>query len=136
MTDIRPHLKVQFYAILVLLIVVFAFNNFAAKLSLYWIYRWLDIPMHFIGGALVTWFCFVCVAFWRKDFYIPWIYALVFSFGLGFIWEIIEFYEKVSQMVPEYALDTVKDVLMDMIGGLVVYVMWDRVGGKVSVKQD
>ncbi len=127
MINIRKSLHEQFYAILVLLIVLFVFNNVAVKLSLYWTYRWLDIPMHFIGGALVTWFSFVCFAFWRKDLYIPWIYTLVFAFGIGFAWEIIEFYAKVSQMVPEYGLDTTKDLFMDMIGGLVVYMIWDSV---------
>lgn len=126
MPNIRRSLREQFYLIMVLLIFLFIFNNIAAKLSLYWIYRWLDIPMHFIGGALVTWFCFVAISWFRKDFYIPWIYALIFSFGLGFVWEIIEFYMKFGQMIPEYCLDTVKDVLMDIIGGLVFYIAWDK----------
>lgn len=99
-------------------------------MSLYWIYRWLDLPMHFIGGALISWWAYIVFAWWRNDYNIPWIYALIFSFGLGFIWEIMEFYFKVAQLVPDYYLDTVKDILMDMIGGLVVYTLWDKLANK------
>lgn len=130
MTDIQKNLKNQIYLVLFLLIILFAFNNLAAYISLYWIYRWFDIPMHFIGGALISWLAYIIFALWRNDKSIPWVYALIFSFGLGFIWEIIEFYYKVAQLVPYYYLDTVKDILVDMMGGLVVYIIWDKLSTK------
>ncbi len=126
----QKNLRFQMYTVFVLLIILFVFNNFAAKVSLYWTYRWLDLPMHFIGGALISWLAYIVFAMWRKDYSFPWIYALIFSFGLGFLWEVIEFYMKVAQLVPDYYLDTVKDILMDMIGGLVVYAVWDKLTNK------
>ncbi len=126
----QKNLRDQLYIVTFLLIVLFIFNNFAAELSLYWIYRWLDLPMHFIGGALISWVAYIVFSWWRKDYSIPWIYALIFSFGLGFIWEIIEFYFKVAQLIPDYMLDSTKDILMDMIGGLVVYLAWDKISNK------
>ena len=42
----------------------------------------------------------------------------------------MEFYFKVAQLVPDYMLDSTKDILMDMIGGLVVYLAWDKISNK------
>lgn len=128
----EKNLRQQMYAVLFLLIVLFIFNNFAADFSLYWIYRWLDLPMHFIGGALISWAAYIVFAWWRMDYNIHWVYAIIFSFGLGFIWEVIEFYFKVAQLVPDYMLDSTKDIFMDMIGGLVVYAVWDKISNKKS----
>jgi hypothetical protein len=128
--QMQKTLKNQLYLVLFLLIILFIFNNIAAELSLYWIYRWFDLPMHFIGGALISWLSYIVYAWWRKDYNIPWIYAVVFSFGLGLIWEVIEFYYKVAQLVPDYMLDSTKDILVDMVGGLVVYLAWDKISNK------
>lgn len=136
MSDIQKSLKKQLYLVFFLLIILFIFNNFAADFSLYWIYRWLDLPMHFIGGALISWLAYIAFALWRSDYNIPWIYAIIFSFGLGFIWEVMEFYFKVAQLIPDYMLDSTKDILMDMIGGLVVYAVWDRASGKFNTNEN
>lgn len=126
----EKNLRQQLYTALFLLIVLFIFNDFAGQISLYWIYRWIDLPMHFIGGALISWVAYIVFAWWQKDYNIHWIYAVIFSFGLGFIWEVIEFYFKVAQLVPEYMADSIKDIFVDMIGGLVVYAVWDKMSNK------
>ncbi len=125
--EIMKTLRVRFYLIMVLLIGLFLFNNLAAKLSLYWIYRWLDVPMHFIGGALVCWIWLIGVSIYKKTLQIDWWQAFWGTLIIGVVWEIVEFYMKVSQVVPYYAMDTIKDILMDVIGGLVSYTLWDLI---------
>lgn len=123
--EIYKILRVRFYFTMTLLVVLFAFNILASELSLYWIYRWFDIPMHFIGGALVCWIWLVGVSWYKKSIDIDWLQALIGTFVIGVAWEFLEMYMKVAQMVPEYTIDSVKDVFVDMVGGLAAYIVWD-----------
>lgn len=127
MDTIRQKLRVELYIVLCYLILLFIFNNLAVKFSWFWTYKWLDIPFHFVGGGFISWLGFIIIAIYRKNTYIPWILALVIPFGLGFIWEVIEFYGKSAVLIPEYRLDVAKDLLMNMVGGLSVYILWDKV---------
>src|SRR3989344_5622067 len=42
-----------FYIVFSLLLIVAMLHSAAIYFSLYWIYRWFDMPMHFLGGLLV-----------------------------------------------------------------------------------
>lgn len=126
MDIIRKKLRTELYIVLCYLILLFIFNNVAVKFSWFGTYKWLDIPFHFFGGGFITWLGFLMIAIYRKNTYIPWILALIIPFGFGFAWEIVEFYGKSAILGSEYRLDVVKDLLMNMIGGLAVYVLWDR----------
>jgi len=120
-----PILHRRFYGTLIALILLFVLNVVANYLSLYWIYKWFDIPMHFIGGAIVSCGWYVIVAWYKKDLRFRWIQALIGSFVIGFAWEVIEYISHVAQLVPHYYLDSAKDLCMDMLGGLVAYLAWN-----------
>lgn len=130
--DTLRKLRGEAYVVVCYLILLFILNNLAVKFSWFWTYRWLDIPFHFVGGALLTWLCFLIIAIYRKSFYIPWILALAIPCVLGLIWEMVEVYAKVVQMPPGYGLDTAKDLLVDIAGGLVVYALWQKITRKNS----
>lgn len=89
----------------------------------YWTVDWYDIMMHFLGGAWVA-----LVALWIADSFPRFSimrYAslrniLLFVFAFGVAWEIFELIMCFSDpSMPDYKLDTVIDLIMDTLGGLV-----------------
>jgi hypothetical protein len=97
---------------------------------LYWTYRWIDIPMHFLGGvwvALLSVYVLLHTAWGRghlpqvaqRPFWIAVAGALV----LGLLWEWYEIVFKFFNwgwFPDSYALDTLLDVVMDVLGGVLV----------------
>jgi accessory gene regulator protein AgrB len=118
-------LKNRFYLATALLVLLFILDIFASEQALYWTYRWFDIPMHFMGGALVSWVWFVILSWHKKNLDINWFQAIAGTILIGVLWEIVEFYTKSSPFMSEYSVDNIKDLLMDTAGGLVAYVVWD-----------
>lgn len=103
--------------------VLFAVNTAALMLSLYWVYPWLDIPMHALGG--------VTVALGYQSRFILSRYKHKLSFGflatvgfvmlIGVLWEVYEFI--VGPLLPGYLLDTLTDLVMDFLGGVLGYIV-------------
>lgn len=90
----------------------------------YWQYRWLDTPVHFMAGVWVA----LCVV-WLSHVVrrplrgvVP-IVALVFAVGIA--WELYD-YVFIIVYTDYYPFDTVKDLLMDVLGGLVGYSLAQR----------
>ena len=95
----------------------------AIHFYLYWTYRWIDNPIHALGGVTVAlgvsilpflgvtilekfppfWTTFLCVLF------------------VGVVWEIFEITTGIMVFEPGYVTDTVSDLLMDCIGGVIGY---------------
>ena len=94
----------------------------ALEMALYWHFWWFDIPMHFLGGAVVALGTFVLY-----DFSLPlprrWLRPIpVLSVVLivALIWE----YYEVLIGIPielDHELDTVTDIVMGLIGGISGY---------------
>jgi len=81
---------------------------------LYWHFRWLDTPMHVLGGATVG--AFVASARPLR----PWQYIfLVAAASLG--WEIFEYTFHLSQPPGSYLLDTIHDLVNDATGAWFIY---------------
>lgn len=125
--------------ILVFLVFLFvsiaAIDTYAGKNFLYWTIRWLDVPMHFLGGFWLglgaLWLYYFSGFFkniheeHRTALYV-WLLAVTSALALGFIWEVYEFgldmlYDKTDQYD---ILDTMSDLIFDIIGGTVATFMF------------
>lgn len=99
----------------------------AEYFHLYWRYRWLDIPMHFLGGV---WLGVLGVWYWyavgSRVARTP-VRAMAVACGtallLGLVWEAYEYAVFLwggSALPSNYVGDTILDLLMDLMGALVV----------------
>jgi hypothetical protein len=103
------------------IVILAVLHGAALVFSLYWVYLWLDVPMHFLGGAVVALgyqsrFMLGKVAH-RLSFGLP--TTLLMVLVVGGLWELYEYI--VGPILPGYAKDTVIDIVMDVLGGLVGY---------------
>ncbi|MFZ2832083.1 MAG: hypothetical protein WAZ40_02930 [Minisyncoccia bacterium] len=121
-----PAQQFRFPIVLVFFLVAIAVvNGFAGYYHWYWIYRWFDMPMHFLGGA------------WLAGFGIWWQYAkkgiavpkfstllpvcLVYVLSIGLLWEVYEAVIGFMTVGHANAInDTISDLFFDIGGGIVV----------------
>ena len=94
--------------------------------NIYRIFPWLDIPMHFIGGASLSITYFLILQFSQKENYlrINSFFKVLFIFALvsltAVFWELFEFsVEFISGWNLQGNLeDTMLDLFLGMLGGL------------------
>lgn len=99
----------------------------ARLLFWYWEYPWFDVVMHLLGGVSVASFMV-----WAHDRFVSHT-SIVFVVALGLLavgvsWEIFEYFAK-APTEANYIIDTVTDVIMDIVGaGLVIgmYFIWKQ----------
>ncbi len=91
-------------------------HNVATAESLYWTYRWLDVPMHLLGGFGMA---SLLIAFLFR--YRP-VYLLLGMVAISVGWEVFEVLIGTPQSA-DYVFDTAKDLLNNAIGGSVAYVL-------------
>jgi hypothetical protein len=91
-------------------------NKVAITNYLYWHYLWLDTPMHALGGIVIGVLVVALLGDRRPVAFL----ALCAAAFIG--WEIFEYIAKVPQS-PNYFFDTTKDLLMDTLGAVAVYVV-------------
>lgn len=98
---------------------------FATKFFLYWKYFWFDIPMHVFGGVCVA-FGFAILPFFRIQ--LPSRYTTLKGYigavlCVGILWEVFEYFFGLSGFAVQndFIFDTVKDLIMDMLGGVIAY---------------
>jgi hypothetical protein len=140
--------RVLLVCVAVVGVVLFVMHSVAQGVFLYWTYRWFDIPMHFLGGVwvgLLSAYVLLHTAHGKK--YAPqWlqrpVYAvLVGTLMLGVAWEAYEIFFKFFNWgwFPDaYALDTLLDIVMDMLGGVVAwrwYVLLEKYFGEKRVEK-
>ena len=102
---------------LVLAALMLGVHLYALDNYLYWYYRWLDIPMHVLGGAVMA----AAVIGVLRSFR-PITFVLVIAAGaIG--WEVFEYLFHISTGQPDYLWDTLHDIVNDAFGALVVYVV-------------
>lgn len=116
--------------LLVLIYIIFALDLAANQYFLYWKLWWFDMVLHFLGGlwiALVSYYILFFSGYKRKfkkvkEKYSITILILVLVIGVGVLWEVFEY---VMGAVPKtgHILDTCLDLLMDIIGGSVGYLL-------------
>ena len=108
-------------------IFVLGVNAFAEYFHIYYLYHWFDIPMHISGGFAVGLIAiallrviYVGVAYEKK---IQFVFMLALTILVGIAWEAFETYFKTSVMYGgNYWFDTIKDLLMDTLGGILSYI--------------
>ena len=122
-----------FPQVLVILIVAIALVQILAEsYHWYWLMRWFDIPMHFMGGAWVA-----GVALWWRffsgrfplapiDAKAIFTWAMIGAIGIGVAWEAYE--AGVSYLTVGHMndmLDTGGDLIFDVLGGAVsAMILW------------
>lgn len=98
----------------------------AIKLSLYWRFWWLDIPMHFFGGVIVALGLYTLrdIKVFPNRF-LRLLPIVVLVLLVAVLWEVFEVqvgipnYPKAS----DYWFDTIKDICMGVFGGTLGYVI-------------
>lgn len=117
--------KTSGVAIFILSVAIASLNLIALKYYLYWRTWWYDIPMHFLGGLVVT-----MIALWFVAYEVPigvrprvnrLVVALVAAFVIGILWEVFEYAAGISYQEAGYWSDTLSDIAMDVAGGLAAY---------------
>lgn len=104
--------------------VVWSLNFLANKLSLYWTVFWFDSFMHFIAGvcaamgSIYIWNKFINKITWKNKKII--FIGLLGTFLIGVLWEFYEIYFGISFLYEgdNFWNDTLTDLVMDMLGGL------------------
>lgn len=83
----------------------------------YWLYPWLDLLMHAIGGFLVGLLALMQSGktMTRRQMILR---AIVGSLAVGILWEIFEYETGFAlATAPNYIFDTVTDLILDGVGG-------------------
>ena len=97
------------------------------KLYLQWTIWWIDIILHLFGGLFV---CFIFFGIYSLFFDLKLIHrtkllfiALLSTFAIGTLWEVYELNSGITSLSSSiYYFDTSKDLLMDLVGGIVGFV--------------
>ena len=102
----------------------------ALEFFLYYQYLWLDMPMHFLGGACIALGLGALPFF--KIHLPPWLTTLsgtlVIVFIVGTLWEIFELMFGISVAGKEDIVrDTAVDFVFDLLGGTVGYYVGKRI---------
>jgi hypothetical protein len=126
-------------SVLIFLIFILLIHTFGSIYGWYWTYRWLDIPMHFLGGF---WLAMVCVYLNRRlnvntpQFIATAISILGFVALIGVLWEfwefICDFLILHKQVLQPGAADTIKDLFFDLVGGTAFILIFKR----IFIRQD
>ena len=107
---------------LVAALIMCAIQVVASQYSLYWRFWWFDIPPHLAGGAMLGGLASWLVGSSRERFSWPSVsvtavLVLSFAFFGGSLWEFYEYSIGYTfNAIGNYPLDTLKDLLMDIIG--------------------
>jgi len=102
---------------LALSLLLLGIHLYALDHYLYWYYRWLDTPVHILGGAMMG---AAVVGVLRR--FRPYSYVLAIAVGaLG--WELFEYYFGISTGQPNYVWDTAHDILNDTLGATALYIL-------------
>lgn len=103
--------------------------------GVYWIFRWYDAPVHFLGGfaagvlALDIWHFSLKNVELRQRWLRTWMLQFAFVVGIvsfiGIIWELHEYildvWRDVGVLRQPSLRDTMSDSVMDLLGGCVAY---------------
>jgi hypothetical protein len=112
--------------ILFLSLVLAISHGLATYFNLYFFVWWFDTPMHILGGVLVgvvmlTFYNELCTRrIFQKKNLIAWAILVAGVLFVGVAWEYFEYAKGITfNTIGSYRLDILKDIGMDMLGGLI-----------------
>ncbi len=113
---------------------VFIFYAVAGKgFNAYITYPWLDMPTHFCGGLVITYFFLVAIAHSQARLgSIPQLIQLLLSLGLtaitAVVWEFLEFSSDflLGTRMNLGVSDTLSDLFFGLLGGVVMIGVFGR----------
>lgn len=116
----------------VLLVLLWVFYVYVLQNDLFYYYYWLDIPMHIIGGLILSLFISLIVV--RKDtshkelqFTIKNFFWIIYwSVLIGILWEYFEHFFKLRELTNNTLVDTLTDIGNDLLGailGIVIIIL-------------
>jgi hypothetical protein len=114
------------------LILLAALHHVAIFFYLYWTVWWFDMLMHLLGGiwvgAIILWFFyesgFVKNFTYKK--YQAFLLAFVGTLLVGIFWEVFEIVGGIIKL-PTDTMDSLSDLVMDLVGAVVAFLYFDRV---------
>jgi hypothetical protein len=92
----------------------------ALQWSLYWHYIWLDVPVHFAGGLWLALAGSWMLLRGGQRMEVSTVFSMVVFLGVA--WEVFELAAGVP-MEENFALDTVIDLTMDVLGGVFGFII-------------
>ena len=117
------HYRALFFLQAAVILVIGVVHVAALRWSLYWHFIWLDLPMHFLGGA---WVALISVWFLGLRHYRVRFFPILFAVLLvGIGWEIFEHLAGVP-VEDNFVLDTSLDLFMDLFGGICGFLLARR----------
>ena len=130
MVDRYNYKKILTVAFITLFLIL-GINELAVNYHIYFIYKWFDTPMHFLGGFGVGVFSIGLLRmFLSKEKYDVkpiFLYSVVLVLTIGLVWELVEVFYKVSVIFGGvFWFDTIKDLLMDVFGGILSYICFHQ----------
>lgn len=122
------------------LFILLILNDLATKLALYSWFKWIDIPFHILGGFGVGLACIGLLRMvFQKEKYLnspQFLYTLLLTLLVGVIWEVTEAYYDVSVLFGgNFWFDTIKDLLMDTLGGILSYICFHPIPNNSKIKK-
>ena len=120
----------RIYLFVIAIGLLFLFDLGAIYLSLYYVFEWIDIPVHVTGGFILA-LLFYYVAYANtvtcNFFKLPRNKHYIFSTMVFWVlvvavsWEIVEFVLGRTVISPKLPLDTFTDILATVTGSLISY---------------
>ncbi len=105
-----------FFTALIASLVLATVHYVALTQYLYWTYRWLDTPMHILGGFALASLLIAFLFRYRPLYFVTGM--LIIAVG----WEVFEFALGLPQP-RDYVLDTAYDLINDTIGAGIAFIL-------------
>ncbi|HZS43334.1 MAG TPA: hypothetical protein VFA52_03925 [Candidatus Paceibacterota bacterium] len=112
---------------LILIGITIGIDHLSKHFYLYWQTGWIDASVHFLGGLSATLF-FSWVYFYTNLFKNPLprkkstlVLFVLYILIVGILWEIYEYHFGFSFFSQYFVSDTISDLSMDVLGGLLAY---------------
>lgn len=118
-------LKVTTVFFVLSLFVLAVLHQLALRFFLYWRWEWIDLAMHFFGGAVVALGIFTARDFIRRipermEYVVPVMSGVII---VVLAWEILEFQLGIVEPAANFQLDTLLDIALGTIGGFVGFLL-------------
>jgi len=123
---IKVMLKLTTVFFLITLTVLATLHWIAMTFYLYWRWEWVDIFMHFFGGAVTALGLFTVRDFMRRiperfEYVVPILSGVII---ITLLWELFEFFVVgIPLAMPYIAFDTALDIVMGVAGGFVGFLV-------------